>query len=524
MKVASVQQMREMDRKAQEEFGLTEEILMENAGIAAFSVIKKEFGVREKRFSIFCGTGNNGGDGFVLARKLASEGAFVTVFIVGDLKKMKGSSKTNFERIQKAGIETIEIRRLNQIVCISILKSDVIVDALFGTGLSKQIEGIHAEVIDEINRSNKPVVSIDVPSGLNADTGEIMGKCVKADISVTFGLPKVGFFNYPGASNTGKLYVSHISFPAKLYESNDIKTYINIPDSLPERKRDGNKGDFGKGLFISGSASFLGAPLLSSAAFLKTGGGVSYLAAPRSIIYSACPPQREVVLLPQEETKSGSIALSNLERILDFSKKVDVVSVGQGLSLDEETEKLFNALAEELEKPLLIDGDGLTFLSKNPKLIMKRKSPTILTPHPGEFARLCGGSIKEVLSNRFDLVRKMASQLNCIIVLKGAFSLVSDGKEVYINPTGNSGMATAGSGDVLDGIISAFAALGMSPLNAARTGTFIHGLSGDIEAKEVGEDGITAGDILNGIPKAVKYFRESYNLILEGNYERARVV
>lgn len=524
MKIASVSEMKSLDEQAIREYGLSAEILMENAGIAAYSVIQKEVGVKDKRFVVFCGSGNNGGDGLVLSRKLASSGALVTVFLLGSPEKLSSVSKLNLDRVFKQGVEVLELKHINQIVEISLLKADAIIDAIFGIGISRPVTGLHKEIIKEINGSNKVIFSIDIPSGVNGDTGEVMGEAVKASYTITFGLPKIGLFAYPGAQYAGKLYISHISFPAKLTECDEIKTFLNIPEKIPERREDGHKGDFGKALFIAGSSSFTGAPFFSSMAFLKSGGGVSYLAAPKSIIYFASALSKEVVLLPQEETTSKSISYKNLKKLIEFSDKVDVVSIGQGLSLDDETERLFEDFVIRVQKPIIIDGDGITFVSRNKEIIMKRKFPTILTPHIAEFARLSGKPLGEISKFKFALIKDVAKELNSIIVLKGAYSLISNGEEVFINPTGNCGMATAGSGDVLDGTIAAFLAAGLPPIEAARTAVFIHGLSGDLKAKVIGRDGLTAKDILEGLPFAIKYFRDSYNDILGDSYERARAV
>ena len=524
MKIANTSEIRKLDELASSEHGLSEEILMENAGIAVYTVIEKEMGVSGKHFAIFCGTGNNGGDGLVVARKLVSSGASVSIFIIGNMNKLSEGYKKELQRLEGFPAEVFELTHVNRVVELSIEKSCAIIDAIFGIGLKRKIAGLHKEVINEINISCKPVFSVDIPSGINADTGEVMSVAVKATFTVTFGLPKLGLFAYPGAEYVGNLYVSHISFPPNLYESEAIKTELNMPPPLPKRKADSHKGDFGKALFISGSKSYLGAPYLSSYAFLKSGGGLSYLAAPQSIAYLAASKAREVIIFPQEENVHGSLSYGALQNLIELSEKVDLVSIGQGLSLDEETEMLFRDLLKKVAKPVIIDGDGLTFVSHSPEILKERKYPTIITPHIGEFARITSLPIEDVKKHKFELVSETARELNSIIVLKGAFSLISDGGKTYVNLTGNSGMATAGCGDVLDGAIAAFMCAGLSPIVATRTGVFIHGLSGDLKAKEIGEDGLTAKDVLEGLPFAIKYFRKLYYDISEGYYERARII
>lgn len=515
MRIATVNEMRSLDREAIERFGIPEEILMENAGNSVFYVILKETGFKEKSFAVVSGTGNNGGDGFVVARKLYSSGSNVDVFVFGNEEKIKGAAKKNLEIIKKMGLNIIfnpEIEffkdRVNRV--------DIVIDALFGTGLSREIKETFKDIIEIINNSGKVVVSVDIPSGINGDTGEIMGTSIKAHYTVTFGLPKIGNILYPGFHFNGKLYVSHISFPPSLYDKESIKFFINEIVSLPERKEYGHKGDFGDTLFIAGSKFYLGAPLLSSLSFLKSGGGYSRLATIKSIVNSISQVASEVVFIPLEETDEGSITISSLDKLIKLSEKVDFVVIGPGLSLNKETQKLVRELVKSIEKPLLIDGDGLTAISKDLDIIKGRIRTTILTPHPGEMSRLTGLSKEEILKNRINILREFSSNLNSIIVLKGAHSLIGypDGR-VFVNLSGNSGMATPGSGDVLSGVIPAMYGIGFDIETSVRMGVFVHGFSGDIAKKSLGEDGITARDIMNFLPEAMKELRENFPLVKE---------
>ncbi len=525
MKIASIDEIRKLDNRAIIEYGISEELLMENAGNAAYTVIKALSSVESKHFVVFAGTGNNGGDGFVVSRKLSSEGGNVSIFILGDVNKITGVSRLNLDRLKNFPVEVYEVRAVNRILENSLLEANCVIDSIFGVGLSHEITGLYKEVINEINLSNKTVVSIDIPSGINGDTGEVMGTAVKANYTVTFGLPKRGQFQYPGAEFVGKLFVSHVSYPPQLFETEEIKVELNIPENLPERRRDFHKGDFGKALFIAGSKSYLGAPFFSSYSFLKGGGGVSYLATPESIANISTTEAREVVLLPLKETSEGTISRVNLQFLLDFAKNMDVVVIGPGISLNVETKELFYAFVKGVEKPLLIDGDGLTLLADNQDIIATKNSPLILTPHLGEFSRITRLETKEIKSRKFEILSEYSQKLNATIVLKGAFTLIAknDGR-ILINPSGNPGMATAGSGDVLTGLIAAMIGIGFSAKKAADIGVFIHGFAGDLKAKEIGEDGLTARDIMEGIPYAIKRIREQYEEIKENNYERARAV
>ncbi len=508
MKISTVAQMRTLDREATEIFGIPEEILMENAGEATYFVILKELGIAQKKFAVFCGPGDNGGDGFVVARKIHSSGGLAAVFIVGDPGQYKRAAKKNLDILAKT---PVEITRLDSAgpALIPVMHSDAVVDAIFGTGLTRQVEGIQKEVITFINEKGKNIFSLDIPSGVNGDTGEVMGCAVRANVTVTYGLPKIGNIFYPGYAHCGKIYVTHISFPPSHYNREEIKTAFNITEPIPVRKEAGHKGDFGDVLFVSGSSRYFGAPYFSAYAFLKAGGGYSRLAAPASIVPYIAVKGSEIVMVPQKETDAGSVALSNKSELLKLAEKMDMVVMGPGLSLNEETQRLVRELAAEMTGPLLIDGDGITAISTNTDIIKTRRGGTILTPHPGEMSRITQLSVGEIEKDRVGILQKTAADLNAVIVLKGAHSLIGypDG-HVFVNMSGNAGMAKAGSGDVLNGAIAAMHGLGLPIPEAVRKGVFIHGLAGDLAARAKGEDGISAQDIIEFLPEAVKLDRE----------------
>jgi len=519
MKVTRVSEMRELDRRASEEYGILEELLMENAGDAAYFAILLEIGVEGNNFVIFCGVGNNGGDGLVVARKLHSNGAGVTVFILGDPSKFKGAAKKNYEIAVKLGLEMRTLKSAEDALD-SLEEADAIIDAIFGTGLTREVDGNYREAIELINECDVPVFSLDIPSGIHGDTGQIMGIAVLADCTITFGLPKLGNLLFPGFDYGGKLYVTHISFPPELYNSSEIKTATNDPLPLLPRLNDTHKGSYGKTLFIAGSANYLGAPYFAAMSFLKAGGGLSFLAAPEPVAPFIGNKGSEIIFVPQKATASGSIAFENKNKILEFCTKADLVVMGPGLSLNEETQKLVRALAAEISQPLLIDGDGLTAIAADLSCIKKRKAATILTPHLAEMARLTQKKPDEIFQNKIDVLQETAGQLNATIVLKGAHSLIGypDG-QVFINLSGNPGMATAGSGDVLTGAIAAMFGLGLPLPEAVRMGVFLHGFAGDLAAEEIGEDGVVAEDILKHLPNALKTFREDFTKITQNHYQ-----
>ncbi|MFC1927316.1 NAD(P)H-hydrate dehydratase [Chloroflexota bacterium] len=524
MKVAKVEEMRTLDRRATEEFGIAEDLLMENAGQAVYFVMLQELGMKDKKFVVFCGGGNNGGDGLVVARKIHSNGGEAKVFLLDDEAKFKGAARRNFEIVSRMPIEISRISSIDSVIP-ELFDCDAIVDAIFGTGLVRKVSGIYKEVIQLINESQSTVFSVDIPSGINGNTGEVMEVAVEADYTVAFGLPKLGNMLYPGYQHCGQLYVSHISFPPALYDSESMKTAINSPAELPERAKDTHKGDYGKALFIAGSSSYFGAPYFSALSFLKAGGGLSYLATPKSIAPFIASKGSEIVFVPQKETTSGSISLENKDELLEFSQIVDMVILGPGLSLASETQELVQTLAPKVDKPLLIDGDGITAIAGDLRKMKKREAPTILTPHLGEMSRIAKMDIGEINKNKIDVLQRMTKELNAIIVLKGAHSLIGypDGT-VFINVSGNSGIATAGSGDVLTGTIAAMYGLGLPLEDAVRMGVFMHGFSGDVAAVDKGEDGITAQDIMDYLPETMKLYRDNFSEISENLYESIFVV
>jgi hydroxyethylthiazole kinase-like uncharacterized protein yjeF len=524
MKVSRVNEMRNLDRRAIDEYGIVEEILMENAGQASYYTILKELGVKNKNFVIFCGIGNNGGDGLVVARKIHSNGGKVTVFILGDRYKFKGSAKQNFDIIDKLQIEVLDLQDVTSAIK-AVQSADAIIDAIFGTGLDREVSGKYKDVINMINASQKPVFSIDIPSGIHGDTGQIMGTAVKADYTTTFGLPKVGNLFYPGFQLGGKLYVTHISFPPVLQDSDQLKIATNDPEPIPPRNKDTHKGNYGKVLFIAGSSNYLGAPYFAALSFLKAGGGLSFLATPENVSAFIGNKGSEIIFVPQKSTSSGSISLENKQQLLQFSENVDMVVMGPGLSLNEETQFLVRELSAEITKPLLIDGDGITAVANNWETIKKRKNFTILTPHLGEMARITKQTIDEIIKNKIDVLQSTSQELDAIVVLKGAHSLIGyPDKRVFINLSGNPGMATAGSGDVLTGTIAALFGLGFAINDAVCMGVFMHGFAGDLAAKVKGEDGLIAGDIMDQLPASMKSYREEFHSIVKDFYHSIYVI
>ncbi len=524
MKVCTVQQMRAMDQSAIAHYGIPELVLMENAGLAAYRVLADRWGLPAGRTLVCCGAGNNGGDGFVVARKILSDGGHPLVLLLGDPSRYRGAARTNFEMLTRLEAEVIEYKDPDQALSL-IASADRIVDGIFGTGLSKPVRGHYAEVIAAINAAGKPVLSLDIPSGINGDSGQVMGVAVQADATVAFGLPKVGNLLYPGAHHGGVCYVTHISFPPALTQAPELAIAVNQPPPLPGRNPAGHKGSFGDVLFIAGAAGYYGAPYLAAMSFLKAGGGYSRLAAPASVVPVIAAQGSEIVFHPQAETAAGSLAYSNKAELLERIGQIDMLVMGPGLSLDDETARLVGELATSADVPLLLDGDALTMLSRSPGTLAKRRAPTVLTPHLGEMSRLTGATVDNLLSEPIGRLQAAAREFQAIIVLKGAASMIGfpDGR-VFINRSGCDAMATAGAGDVLTGAIAAMYGLGLPIEDAVCKGVFVHGLAGELAAGALGADGVTAGQIMDFLPGAVMKDRQAAQDPEYMTYWKTRVV
>jgi hydroxyethylthiazole kinase-like uncharacterized protein yjeF len=504
MKICTVDQMRRMDRSAIEDWGLPEMLLMENAGMAAYRVLAERWPVAGSRVLICCGAGNNGGDGLVVARKVLADGGRPSVLLMGDPTRYRGAARTNFEIWQKLGgvcVEPDDAADFHDLL----QQADLVVDGLLGTGLSKPVVGRYAALIAQINAAGRPVLSLDIPSGVDGNNGRIMGTAVKADATVTFGLPKTGNLLYPGFQQGGRLYVSHIAFPPALTESSALALALNAPPPLPPRDPAGHKGAFGDVLFIAGAAGYYGAPYFAAMALLKAGGGYARLAAPAPVVPVVAALGPEIVFHPQAATPAGSLAETNFEELGARAAQADMVVMGPGLSLDPETARLVRRLIPTIPVPLLLDGDALTMLGTEADIVRQRQAPTVLTPHPGEMARLTGWRTTAIQDDPVGAVQHAAAHFKAVVMLKGAHSLIGfpDGR-VLINLSGNDGMATAGSGDVLTGTIAAMCGLGLSFEDAVAKGVLLHGWAGDIAAADCGADGMHARDILNALPEAVR--------------------
>lgn len=521
MKIAFPDQIKEMDRRCALEYGIPEIRLMENAGRSLYSetlkyIEKRGIYTEKLTVSVVCGRGNNGGDGFVAARYFINGGIKTNIFICGEESGIKGASAyENYSILKNMGAELTSISNENIDRISEILStSDIIIDAILGTGLNSEISGIYEKIITCINRCKNAVkISADIPSGINGENGRIMGTAVNADMTVVMAILKAGNIMYPGKDFCGEIIMADIGVPEKLIQDMKIKIFETekslVKDFFPKRKSDTNKGTYGRIGIIGGCEGMTGAGIMASRAALRTGAGLVYNIVPEGVSDIYEYTSLETVTVP---VKCENLWLSAgcVKNILEFCQKLDVIVVGPGMGTNEETEDfLYDFLTEignikdAFKKILVLDADALNIVSRNTEILREVNIPTILTPHPGEMARLCGTSVREVQSDRISCARYFSKEFEKTVVLKGAATVTAlpDGF-VYINPTGNPGMSTGGSGDVLCGIIASMAANGNFEL-AAPCGAYLHGLAGDIAAEKYGEYGMIAGDIIESLPKAI---------------------
>jgi len=512
MKVLTSAEMREIDRRTIEEIGIPGPVLMENAGLQVFRVLQALFpGLPGENIVIVAGKGNNGGDGLVVARHLHNHRAKPQVFLLGSKEEVRGDAALNLKIAQASGVAIKEVRSPSDWKKLqkAIQEAAIIVDAIFGTGLVKPAEGLYAQAIESINKTRAFKLAVDIPSGLSSDTYEVIGPAVKADLTVALAAPKIAHVIPPAEELAGDFIVADISIPPFLFDDENLKLEIVEKESLRacfrKRKRDSHKGNYGHLFIVAGSLGKTGAAALAARAAYKTGAGLVTVGTPRTCLPIVARSMMELMTEPLAETEEKTISSEALPRVLGLIKGKDALLVGPGISTQESTRQFVCKLIPKIKQPLVIDADGLNVLSSKRELLEKLPRPTILTPHPGEFARLVGLTIPEVLKSRLELVPRFAREYGVILVLKGYRTLVGspDGR-TFINPTGNPGMATGGTGDVLSGMIGALLMQQRDPLLAALAAVYLHGLSGDLASQRVGERAIVASDLIRFLPQALK--------------------
>jgi NAD(P)H-hydrate epimerase len=509
MKVATAEQMQELDRKAIEAYRIPGIVLMENAGRGATEVISNTFpDLQKMKIAIVAGKGNNGGDGFVIARYLLNRRISVKVYLLADSKGLRGDAETNFQIFQRMKGEVISVPSSKdyQKVKKELEKFDLLIDAIFGTGLDAEVRGYYREVIDHLNTLQKPIVAIDIPSGLDANTGKPFGTAVRASLTITFGLPKIGHVISPGLDYVGKLKLVDIGLPKKLVEEERIQTYLLENDEIrgwlsTPRRPDTHKGDYGHLLVIAGSVGKTGAAAMACEAALRIGAGLVTLAIPKSLNAIMEVKLTEVMTEPLPETPKQTLSLRAFSSILRLCENKKAVIIGPGIGTFKETQSLILKLMKTLNLPIILDADGLTALATQPKTLPTTNRSLILTPHPGEMAKLIRSTPKDVQEDRISISRNFAQSHHVHLVLKGHRSLIATPKgDVFINPTGNPGMASGGTGDVLTGMIGGLICQGFDILPSLQMAVYLHGLAGDEMAQELGEKSLIARDIIEKIP------------------------
>ncbi|MCT4619262.1 MAG: NAD(P)H-hydrate dehydratase [Marinisporobacter sp.] len=512
MKIVNGEQIKELDRLAVDEFCIPGILLMEHAGVAITEEVLKSVEKRKnKEVTIVCGLGNNGGDGFVAARHLFHKGIPVKVFITGNPAEIKGDAKINYDIIHKLNIDIQILIGVNNLKKFSdaVKSCRVIVDGIFGTGLKREVDGLIGEIIQTINESGKKVISIDIPSGIGANDGAVYGTAVKADKTVVLALPKIGNLSYPGVDYVGEMILKDIGIPKKAIEkmqfNRNLITEDMVREIMPVRKRDTHKGSYGKAYIVAGSTGMTGAAILSCESALRSGAGLIKMPVPQSLNTIMETRLTEVITVPLPEFKRGVVGISDIEKILKTMEESNVIAVGPGSGRSRELEELLRNMLEHTSTPMVLDADALNALANRKEFLKLIKSQTVMTPHVGEMARLTGLEIDYINNNRIEVATDFAKKWNVVVILKGARTVVAGPKgEIFINITGNPGMATAGSGDVLTGIVTGLVAQGIDPLKAAAAAVYIHGTAGDLAAKKVGEYGLVASDIVKEVPFAIK--------------------
>ena len=510
MRVLNAAQMREADRRTIEEIGIPSIVLMENAGrqvVAAMEAMHTD--LLERQVAVLCGRGNNGGDGFVVARTLVQRGVDVSVFLMGRVADVRGDARTNLEILGRIGVTVVEVADAQawELHFSEVSDCTLIVDAMFGTGLNAPLAGFIESVVTDVNASGIPVVSIDVPSGLSADTPDVPGPSIEAGLTVTLAAPKLPLVLPPAELRAGDIVIADIGIPAEVLDEVDgprldLLTRASMRELLPPRMPDTHKGDYGHVLIVAGSRGKTGAAHLAAVGALRSGAGLVTVATPARCLEVVAMMGPEYMTEGIDETADGLDA-DAVERILEMAR--DVIAIGPGLGQQAGTRRFVTSLVDRATMPLVIDADGLNAFTGDPDRLSGRDGRVvIITPHPGEMARLVSMTTEEVQASRIEIARNFASAHHVYVVLKGHRTLIATPDEkVFINPTGNPGMATGGTGDVLTGMIAAWLAQLLDAEAACKLAVYLHGMAGDLAAADEGEAALTSADLAAHLGDAV---------------------
>jgi ADP-dependent NAD(P)H-hydrate dehydratase / NAD(P)H-hydrate epimerase len=510
--LATAEEMRRADRAMTERFGVPSLLLMENAGRGAADAIERHLGpVRGQRVLVVTGKGNNGGDGFVVARHLAGRGARVSVVLVGRADDVRGDALVNLEAVRRAGLPVAEAAEPPGRAALgrALAEADLVVDALLGTGVTGPATGAIAEAIEAVSAAGRPVCALDLPSGASADRGGLLGPTVRARLTVTFGLLKPALVLHPAAAYAGQVELVDLGVPRSWLEEGLTAGVLEASDVaalLPARPVDAHKGDHGHLLVVAGSLGKTGAAVLAALGALRGGVGLVTCALPASQQPVVAAHLAETMTEPLPETEAQTLSATAVDRVLELSARTDAVAIGPGVGLLLETQAAVRDLVLAVERPMVVDADALTAFAGQPERLRQARGPRLLTPHPGEAGRLLGRSAADIQADRLASARALAEVSGAWVLLKGAGTLVASprpsGVGVVVNSTGNPGMATGGMGDVLTGLVGSLLGQGLAPEAALRVGGYLHGVAGDLVAAERGDAGLLASEVAHALPAA----------------------
>ena len=511
MRVLNTQQMREADRRTIDEVGIPSIVLMENAGRQAVAAMEAAFDdLPTSRVGVLCGRGNNGGDGFVIARTLIQRGVETAVFLLGSVADVRGDARTNLEVLGRIGLTVVEITDAQQweLHFTEISECDLLVDAILGTGFQGRLSGLLETVVADVNGLGAPVIAVDLPTGLSADSHEVDGEAVEASMTVTLAAPKIPLVLPPADTHAGDLVIADIGIPHPIVDDVpgpyiELLTRERMREIVPARAADSHKGDFGRVLIVAGSFGKTGAAHLAATGALRSGAGLVTVATPRSCVPIVAAMGPEYMTEPLEETASGTVDFSALDRVLEL--KTDVIALGPGLGQDPSTAAFVHGLVERSGVPLVLDADALNAFSGDPDRLLGRDGvDVIVTPHPGEMARLLNTSVEAVQHDRLRFATDFAAAHKVHVVLKGHRTVIATPEgRTFVNLTGNAGMATGGTGDLLTGMIAAWFAQILDAEAASKVAVYLHGTAGDLAEADEGEVSLIAGDVADRIGDAI---------------------
>jgi hydroxyethylthiazole kinase-like uncharacterized protein yjeF len=511
MRVLNTQQMREADRRTIDDVGIPSVVLMENAGRQAVAAMEAAYeDIGSSHVAVLCGRGNNGGDGFVIARTLVQRGVETSVFLLGSVAEVRGDARTNLEILGRIGLTVVEITNAQEweLHFSEISECDLLVDAILGTGFSGRLSGLFETVVADVNGLGVPVVAIDLPTGVSADSHEIDGEAIEASMTVTLGAPKIPLVLPPADTHCGDLVIADIGIPLPIIDEIEgpyieILTRERMRDIVPARAADSHKGDFGRVLIVAGSFGKTGAAHLSAMGALRSGAGLVTVATPRSCVPIVAAMAPEYMTEPLEETSLGTIDYGAVDRVLDLP--ADVIALGPGIGQDPSTAAFVQAIVERAGVPLVLDADALNaFAGETERLMGRDGVDVIITPHPGEMARLLNTSIEAVQHDRLHHASEFAAAHRVHVVLKGHRTVIAGpDNRTFINLTGNAGMATGGTGDLLTGMIAAWFAQLLDAEAACKLAVYLHGTAGDLAEADEGEVALTASAMADRLGDAI---------------------